>query len=404
MNKTILLLCVCLLLCVSGCTPSTESPDSTERTGNEDVNEIVIGEDMGSVTADDETLYESLDHREAVTAEPVGGTENERNGVCVVDMTDWELFESPQMAYTIRIPPSWHVLDFGHTGSFNQDRRHEQPKEPYIAIQQFLGDSLEEELKPFFISGSVITEFERQETTYNDYPAFLTTDFPLAPGAYVAVVRDEKNGRYLAFGLDVWRETEAAEGFSEAKELEICQFKAVLQTLVLLSVEEESVAITNGECGVDTTHWILYENTYFGYSVQVPPSWVVRDNEQYGTLFNLRDFPREETNPYIYTEYYTRDGASFPDVIRPYVSEEIWANFTYQSTMFNNYPAYITTRMPSMMGVYMVFIELENHYLAFGLTPWRGEDEPEDYPGATEEEKCLFEAMLQTIIVQHQDS
>ncbi len=364
------------------------------------MNEIVVGEDMASEAADDETLNESLDDRETVTTEPAGETENGANGVCVADTTDWELFESFHMAYSIRMPPSWHVLDFGHTGSFNQDRRHEQPEEPYIAVQQFLGDSLEEELKLFFISGRVNAAFERQETTYNGYPAFLTTDFPLAPGAYVAVVRDENNGRYVAFGLSIWRETEAAEGLSEAKALEICQFEAALQTLVLLSVKEESVTIIDGECVVDTSHWILYENAYFGYSVQVPPSWVVRDNEQYGTSFNLRDFPQEETNPYIYTEYYTRDGASFPDVIRPYVSDEMWADFTYESTMFNNYPAYITTRIPSMMGVYMVFIELEHHYLAFGLTPWRGEDEPEDYPGATEEDKCLFEAMLQTVIVQ----
>lgn len=398
MNKTVLLLCVCLLLSASGCTPATESPAIAEHTGNEAVNEVVVGEDT-----DNETPNEAPDDGEPLITEPAGETENGTNDVCVADTTDWQLFESSHMAYTIRIPPSWHVFDFGHLGSFKQDLS-EQREEPYIAFQRFLGDSLEEELKLFFPPGSVIAEFERQETTYNGYPAFLTTDFPLAPGAYVAVVRDEKNNRFVAFGLNIWRETEAAEGLSEAKALEICQFEAALQTLVLLSVKEESVTIIDGECVVDTSHWILYENAYFGYSVQVPPSWVVRDNEQYGTSFNLRDFPREETNPYIYTEYYTRDGASFPDVIRPYFSDEMWADFTYESTMFNNYPAYITTRIPSMMGVYMVFIELENHYLAFGLTPWRGEDEPEDYPGASKEDKCLFEAMLQTLIVQQQDS
>jgi len=102
-----------LLLSASGCIPVTESPASAERTGNEAVNEIVVAEDADNETlnetlddneavseivvgedADNETLNETPDDGEPVITEPAGETENGTNGVCVADMTDWQLFES----------------------------------------------------------------------------------------------------------------------------------------------------------------------------------------------------------------------------------------------------------------------------------------------------------------------
>lgn len=155
------------------------------------------------------------------------------------------------------------------------------------------------------------------------------------------------------------------------------------------------------DCGVDDLTWEPFESSQMGYSVQIPSSWVVFENKETGNAtFRFRDFPREETDPFIYTVMYPRNGQDFPELVRPHLSDELWAAFTYEESSYNDYPAFTTTGMPSMDRALVIFVETPDRYLSFGLTPWQGEDDPPNPFAVTEVEFCLFETMLQTIVVK----
>jgi len=177
-----------------------------------------------------------------------------------------------------------------------------------------------------------------------------------------------------------------------------CLFLWLIPLIQSCTSIKEINRVESLDCTVDYSEWVIYEDHKLNYTIQIPASWVILDGPGV-TLFRFRDYPREETDPYIYVEEYPRNGAAYEDVVKPYLSDELWATFEFQQSTYNNYPAYVTTNMPSAEGAYSVFIEVEERYLTFALTPWRDGRDIEYLFGATEEEMCLFQAALRTVVV-----
>ena len=155
-------------------------------------------------------------------------------------------------------------------------------------------------------------------------------------------------------------------------------------------------AITTSEAPVETALWPTFVSNALGFSLQYPPEWNAREEQQTAYFFSPERFGSgpEPLMYYVYvSEYNNPQRIPFVDVATAPWNDDVRRTFTYIPKTIGLYRVYETTSIPSRSGALSVFFEAEKRYLAVALTPydvqspWLGQDKY----------VRLFRAMLQTI-------
>jgi hypothetical protein len=147
---------------------------------------------------------------------------------------------------------------------------------------------------------------------------------------------------------------------------------------------------------VETALWPTFVSNALGFSLQYPPEWNAREEQQFAYFLSPERFGSgpEQLVYYVYvSEYANPQRIPFVDVATAPWNDDVRRTFAYIPKTIGLYRVYETTGIPSRSGALTVFFEAERRYLAVALTPY---DVQAPWPGQDKYVR-LFRAMLQTM-------